>query len=85
MTVNVISSPHLRGIYQCYTRLVDATIEERGGPIPSNLSPLVEFDANAFETPDGQIGCGSIEWTAPADPNREDGRELKVGRSCGLP
>ena len=80
-TVNVISRPHLRGVYQCYTRFVDdvvtATPEDRGGPIPSNLSPLIEFNANEFET-EGQIGCGSIEWTAPADPAREDGRKLKV-------
>lgn len=76
--VNVISRPHLRGIYQCYTRFVDDTPEDRGGPIPSNLSPVIEFNANEFQTPDGQIGCGSIEWTAPADPEREDGRPLKV-------
>jgi len=77
--VNIISRPHLRGVYQCYTRFVDDTPEDRGGPIPSNLSPLIEFDANHSETPDDEvIGCGSIKWTAPVDPEREDGRALKV-------
>ena len=40
-----ISRPHLRGKYQCYYRYVDATPEDSGGPIPSNLSPVAEVDA----------------------------------------
>jgi hypothetical protein len=76
--VNIISRPHLRGLYQCYTRFVDDTPEDRGGPIPSSLSPVIEFNANDSTTPDGQVGCGSITWTAPDDPVRADGRPLKV-------
>jgi len=58
--------PHLRGAYQCYYRYVDATIADRGGPIPSNLSPLKEVDCGE--------GTSQITWqyTAPA------GRQAKV-------
>ena len=77
--VNVISRPHLRGVYQCYTRFVDRTPESRGGPIPSNLSELTEFDANEKdELGEQREGAGSITWSVPVPPVREDGRLLDV-------
>ena len=40
-----IARPHLKGKYQCYYRYVDSTPADRGGPIPSSLSPVCEVDA----------------------------------------
>lgn len=48
--------PHFRGSYDCYYRFVDDTEVDRGGPIPSNLSPVTTFDAGD--------GAGSITWAA---------------------
>lgn len=40
-----VARPHLRGLYQCYYRYTDDTPEEKGGPVPSNLSEVYELDA----------------------------------------
>lgn len=45
-----VARPHLRGTYQCYYRYIDDTPEERGGPLPSNLSPVTEVDAGEAAT-----------------------------------
>lgn len=66
--VFAVSRPHLRGKYQCYTRYVDATPEERGGPIPSNLSPVLEVDAGE--------GAQSLSWTVPPPSGRAVACEL---------
>ena len=61
-----VARPHLRGLYQCYYRYVDATPEDRGGPVPSNLSPLFEADCGE--------GTSQITWTFA----RPTGRQAKV-------
>ncbi len=43
--VFAVARPHMRGKYQCYYRYIDDTPEQYGGPIPSNLSPVTEYDA----------------------------------------
>lgn len=58
--------PHLRGLYQCYYRYVDNTPEDRGGPIPSSLSPLKEVDCGE--------GTSAITWQFAA----VSGRQAKV-------
>jgi hypothetical protein len=63
-----VSRPHLRGKYQCYSRFVDATPEERGGPLPSNLSPVAEIDAGE--------AAASMTWTLPAVTGRAAKVEL---------
>jgi hypothetical protein len=60
--------PHLRGVYQCYYRFIDATAESSGGPIPSNLSPVTEFDAGE--------GKGGITWTFAKPTGRATKAEL---------
>jgi len=45
-----VARPHLRGKYQCYYRYTDDTPEDRGGPVPSNLSPVFELDAGEAAT-----------------------------------
>lgn len=57
-----VARPHLRGVYQCYCRYVDDTPEDRGGPIPSNLSPVTEVDCGE--------GAASLTWSAPGPPGR---------------
>jgi hypothetical protein len=64
-----VARPHLRGKYQCYYRYVDNTPAASGGPIPSNLSPVLEVDAGE--------GAQSMAWTVPT-PNNTDGRTLTV-------
>lgn len=61
-----VSRPHLRGKYQCYARFVDDTPEDRGGPIPSNLSPVAEVDAGE--------AASAMTWSVPA----VSGRAAKV-------
>ena len=63
-----VSRPHLRGVYQCYYRYVDDTPEDKGGPIPSNLSPLTEIDAGE--------GKASAAWTVAAPTGRAKKVEL---------
>lgn len=63
-----VSRPHLRGKYQCYARFVDGTPEDRGGPIPSNLSPVAEVDAGE--------GAASMTWSIPAAAGRAEKVEL---------
>jgi hypothetical protein len=63
-----VSRPHLRGKYQCYYRYVDDTPEDKGGPIPSNLSPLTEIDAGE--------GTGGVVWDIPAPTGRATKVEL---------
>lgn len=50
-----VARPHLRGLYQCYYRYTDDTPEDRGGPVPGNLSPVRELDAGA--------GSTGVAWT----------------------
>lgn len=52
-----VARPHLRGKYQCYYRYIDNTPEDRGGPIPSSLSPVTEVDCGD--------GASSLTWTLP--------------------
>jgi len=63
-----VSRPHLRGQYQCYYRYVDDTPEDKGGPIPSNLSPLAEIDAGE--------GKASAAWTVASPTGRAKKVEL---------
>lgn len=65
-----VARPHLRGKYQCYYRYVDSTDEAHGGPIPSNLSPLREADA--------EDGASALTWlvATPASGNRATKAEL---------
>lgn len=63
-----VSRPHLRGTYQCYYRFVDSTPEDKGGPIPSNLSPVKEIDAGE--------GAASLTWTFAAASGRAKNVEL---------
>jgi len=63
-----VSRPHLRGQYQCYYRYVDDTPEDKGGPIPSNLSPLKEIDSGE--------GAGGVVWDIPAPTGRATKVEL---------
>lgn len=66
--VFAVSRPHLRGTYQCYYRYIDDTPEEKGGPIPSNLSPVLEVDAGE--------GAQSISWAVPQPTGRATKLEL---------
>jgi hypothetical protein len=66
--VFAVSRPHLRGKYQCYLRYVDNTPEDRGGPIPSNLSPVLEVDAGE--------GAKSLSWVVPQPTGRAVACEL---------
>ena len=45
-----VARPHMRGLYQCYYRYTDDTPEDRGGPVPSNLSPVLELEAGEYAT-----------------------------------
>lgn len=63
-----VSRPHMRGKYQCYARFVDDTPEDRGGPLPSSLSPVFEMDAGEAAT--------SMTWTLPAIAGRATKVEL---------
>lgn len=63
-----VSRPHLRGKYQCYARFVDDTPEDRGGPIPSSLSPVAEVDAGE--------AASSMTWSIPAIAGRAAKVEL---------
>jgi hypothetical protein len=64
-----VARPHLRGKYQCYYRYVDNTPVASGGPIPSNLSPVLEVDAGE--------GAQSMAWSVTG-PSNTDGRTLTV-------
>lgn len=63
-----VARPHLRGKYQCYYRYIDDTPEDRGGPIPSNLSPVLEVDAGE--------GAQSLWWVVPPPKGRATKLEL---------
>ena len=67
--VFAVARPHLRGKYQCYYRYVDDTPEDKGGPIPSNLSPVSEVDASA--------GAYGITWSV-AGSGVLAGRNLSI-------
>ena len=68
-----VSRPHLRGVYQCYYRYVDDTPEYKGGPIPSNLSPVTEIDAGE--------GKKSVSWNVPNFSGRA--KKVELWRSTG--
>lgn len=53
-TLYPVTRPHLRGEYDCYYRYIDDTPSERGGPIPSNLSPVRTISID--------VGAGAIAW-----------------------
>lgn len=57
-----VARPHLRGKYQCYCRYIDDTPEDRGGPIPSSLSPVLEVDCGE--------GATSLTWSVAAPVGR---------------
>ena len=57
-----VARPHLRGLYQCYYRFTDATPEDRGGPIASNLSEVVEVDVGEAAT--------ALKWTYEESPSQ---------------
>ena len=65
-----VARPHLRGLYQCYYRYTDDTPEEKGGPVPSNLSEVYELDAGE--------AARSItwNWTPSGQTNRVTHVEL---------
>lgn len=67
-----VSRPHLRGVYQCYYRYVDDTPEDRGGPVPSNLSPVTEIDAGE--------GASSVAWVVPA-PSQFRATKIELWRT----
>lgn len=66
-----VSRPHLRGTYQCYLRYVDDIPESRGGPFPSNLSPVAEVDCGE--------GATSLTWNVPMPAGR--GKKIELWRS----
>lgn len=71
--VFAVARPHLRGKYQCYYRYVDNTPDNKGGPIPSSLSPVKEVDA--FD------GSTRLVWDVPAPNGRAS--KLELWRSTG--
>lgn len=71
--VFAVSRPHMRGTYQCYYRYVDDTPEDKGGPLPSNLSPVAELDAGE--------GTASLAWSFAAPSGRA--KKAEVWRSTG--
>lgn len=64
-----VARPHLRGKYQCYYRYVDSTPDAAGGPIPSNLSPVLEVDTGE--------GTSQLGWLVDG-PINTDGRTLSI-------
>lgn len=68
-----VARPHLRGVYQCYYRHIDDTTEDKGGPIPSNLSPVREIDAGE--------GKKSVAWHV-ANPSGRT-KKVELWRSTG--
>ena len=71
--VFAVARPHLRGKYQCYYRYIDNTPEDRGGPIPSSLSPVKEVDASE--------GSTRLIWDVPPPTGRAS--KLELWRSTG--
>lgn len=67
--------PHLRGTYDCYYRYVDDTPADRGGPIPSNLSPVRVFEAGS--------GAGAITWSALNSNVRARSHKVELWRTTG--
>ena len=65
-----VARPHLRGLYQCYYRYTDDTPEEKGGPVPSNLSEVYELDAGEAAT------SINWKWTPSEQTNRVTHVEL---------
>lgn len=63
-----VARPHMRGKYQCYSRVIDSTSSSRGGPIPSSLSPVTEVDTGE--------GAASITWTPGVPAGRAVALEL---------
>ena len=68
-----VARAHLRGKYQCYYRYIDDTPEDRGGPIPSSLSPVTEVDCGE--------GATSITWSATAPSGRA--KKIEYWRTTG--
>lgn len=71
----VVARPHLRGLYQCYYRYIDDTPEDRGGPIPSNLSDVLEVDAGE--------GSEGIRWTVPEPEPEGRATSVELWRTTG--
>ena len=70
-----VARPHLRGKYQCYYRYTDDTPEDRGGPIPSNLSPVYELDAGEHAT--------SCTWKIEPSLQTDRVTHVELWRSTG--
>ena len=68
-----LSRPHLRGKYECYYRYVDDTPEDRGGPIPSNLSPVAQIDCGE--------GAGALLWANTASNVRGRTHRVELWRT----
>lgn len=68
-----VARPHLRGLYQCYYRYIDDTPESRGGPVPSNLSDVVEVDVGEAAT--------SLTWSV--EPPSGRAKKVELWRSTG--
>jgi hypothetical protein len=68
----VVARPHMRGKYQCYYRYIDDTPEDRGGPIPSSLSLVVEADAGE--------GCQCLTWSF-IGPDGQRQKKIELWRS----
>jgi hypothetical protein len=50
-----VTAPAIKGKYWCAFRAIDATPDDRGGPIASSLSPLADIELSS--------AAGSISWT----------------------
>lgn len=71
-TAAAIVRAHIRGRYDCYYRYLDDTPEDRGGPIPSSLSPVTTIDAGD--------GVGLLLWTVPL-PTYERAKTVELWRT----
>lgn len=69
-----VARPHLRGKYQCYYRYIDDTPKDRGGPIPSSLSPVAEVDCGE--------GAASLGWSGIPLPYPR-ARRVELWRTTG--
>lgn len=70
-----VARPHMRGKYQCYYRYTDDTDADHGGPIPSNLSPVLEADAGD--------GASVFTWTVAAPGAGSRATKVELWRSTG--
>lgn len=69
-SANAIMRAHIRGKYDCYYRFLDDTPEDRGGPLPSSLSPVTTFDAGD--------GVNALTWSVAGAGGGVSPRAKKV-------